>query len=1112
MSVLTKHKILKLFIFLCLFSCSGFAFNIDESNPIVKLGPDEVQFGVSVAHHSDLNGKKYILVGAPNTNVTTESGRVVVNAGAVYKCPLSRNVSDCTELSLRNRDESLVTSRLGASIKSQSSGKKGFVAVCANHWNWVRTMIKTNESRKYNKEYIETKQYVSGRCFVLDNNLEPFLQLNGTSFKTEKNSMVHDRVMCELGTSVDFGADNLLMIGAPGCYEARGSALLLSIGENKKIEKSLQYDRYYSKKIKSHELDAYNGYSVSASKEQTNLTVSGAPRMKNNKGCVYVMFRRKSRKSTHVFEEEFCGNQTGSSYGAAVLITDLNRDGLEDLIVGAPRYTDVSRKVSGLVHIYLRADKNFFLKFDEPIEIRGPYETNSEFGATITEIGDVNYDGFTDIAIGAPNSDGGSGAVYIYNGRNTDDLKTMQYSQKIQGKKIQHNLQPPKMLRSFGYSMDSDVNEFDLESSFVVGSESGVVFAFKARPVVSVDVTTSTSVSLLNTNPDSNGETFTYISAGRSFTTTGFSVNLCFSYRARPESFRRPVKVFYVVSLDSSIKKEQPRVSFKLGSRQPVYNGTVSISKENTTSCVEQPVYLLPNIVDKLSPVDINVTVHDVAVTAKKRSKRSTTESAPVLNKIKNNEHLLSVELSKNCGPDNICQSEFGFHSYMVEKVDGESAYKTLPMINNSGEHNLTIGVKKEFGLYIESWNNKEDAHQAVLDVHFPVQLKFINVVKTINNKKGIVFTCNEEKVSENNPAFGKITCDVGNPYRKGKKYMLIKFGIDDSLSELKTINITVTANTTSAQTKVEDQTSLARIFYISEVVVDGFVKNKFKSVGFSGDEVGQSAVKRPEDAGLYVFHHYEIANNGLNDLNDVTVKFSWPNQLANEKWLLYYIETALYNGNYREITNRGFTCKSENNVTNPLKLKYVSEDKPRLKRSIDEPKENNLTMSKQSSEENIKQKIKFYCPEYEGCLNVECEIEKIPKKSSRILEIRSVLWNTTLMEEYRQHYESIEVRSNLEFAVNRTDYIFSSQSKLNATIISTVRNESPKPVENKVKFWHIIVAVCVGVFLVILIVLACWKLGFFKRNKYKPAKFHQAKTHQCATEQYSNQTNENQR
>jgi len=56
------------------------------------------------------------------------------------------------------------------------------------------------------------------------------------------------------------------------------------------------------------------------------------------------------------------GDFIGSSFGFSVAASDLNNDGLDDLIVGAPQYYQYGNdgKYGGAVYVYINNETNFF--------------------------------------------------------------------------------------------------------------------------------------------------------------------------------------------------------------------------------------------------------------------------------------------------------------------------------------------------------------------------------------------------------------------------------------------------------------------------------------------------------------------------------------------------------------------------------------------------------------------------------------------------------------------------------------------------------------------------------------------------------------------------------
>lgn len=205
---------------------------------------------------------------------------------------------------------------------------------------------------------------------------------------------------------------------------------------NKKLSKT-------NKKLKTKEPKFYNQLPIDENLIEKKIL---------NKGLVLSaspLWKKVLQKNSEIIEygEKSYGNiatvQSNSTYyvlndyaslGWSFAVGDINSDGSDDLIMGAPVYSQSSSYQNGKVFIKLSKNgsplplENINLENDADIIINPPMMKNySRFGHAV-KLMDLNQDGYTDIIISAPSYNLDSikyeGQVYVYFGGKGQDFNT----------------------------------------------------------------------------------------------------------------------------------------------------------------------------------------------------------------------------------------------------------------------------------------------------------------------------------------------------------------------------------------------------------------------------------------------------------------------------------------------------------------------------------------------------------------------------------------------------------------------------------------------------------------------------------------------------------------
>ncbi|KAM4558316.1 integrin alpha-6 isoform 2-T3 [Odontesthes bonariensis] len=1029
------------------------AFNLDTSDVIRKDGEPGTLFGFSLALHRQVNPDKVmLLIGAPKARALEKQTSNIT--GGLYKCEMTQS-NKCERIEFDNeedtRSENKENQWMGVTVESQGPGGK--IVTCAHRYKKRLSVDTPQESHD-----------IIGRCYVLSQDLTIDLTSDedGGSWKfCEGRSRSHERFgTCQQGLAATFTKDyHYVVFGAPGAYNWKGvvrveqkNNTLLDLGVYDDGPYEVGDAQVFDTTAVPVPANSYLGFSLDSGHHITRsrglTVVAGAPRA-NHSGAVVLLKKGGEASGSLLVEHILYGPGLASGFGYDVAVVDLNGDGWQDIVVGAPQFYMKASDIGGAVYVYI----NMAGQWESVKSVRLNGTKDSMFGLAVKNTGDINKDSYEDIAVGAPNDDDGAGKVYIYHG-SAHGIKAKP-AQILSGKA--HNI------RFFGYSlagnMDLDGNSYP---DLAVGSLSDTALIYRARPVIKIWKDIKVSPQEIDLTKKTCGNY------------NCFNVSACFYYQGNHESYNPRLTISYSVEADGDRRKlgltsRAVFLSKSLPESDYQLNGTIDLLSRNRRNCINIKARLKGNIRDKMRSISIEVSAKIIGV-KRQTAKNGLPLLMPILDSSQPSKSVTEVNFVKEgCSEDHVCRSNLMMRYDLYYKE--RSREKLFPIDSTSNIYEFHLNYKKkDLALQVTVTNAYgDDAYEAKLVGSFPDALSYSGIRSSQNTP----LKCNA------NHNGSEAECELGNPFKRDSKIELtIILNTEHMTLDTTEIEIGLQLQTTSVQANISPVK--VKIKVIFEMALSVSSEANPSQVTFGGVVKGETGMKSEEEIGNLISYTFSI-NNVWKSLGPISASLHihWPKYNKDGKWLLYLVK----------ITSKGpekIRCFPESEID---PLKYVKESSvSRAKREIlQKERKSGGKISYLTGRNKV-----LSCEREIRCVVIQCPLQGL---DGTAVELRSRLWNSTFAEEYATFSTvHLVVKASLVLHTQAQNMILRTPD---TTVTVTVSPNNPVA-QYGVPWWIILVAVLAGILILALMVFLLWKCGFFKRATKEQcnAAYHQAEIH----------------
>lgn len=978
-------------------------YNLDQEHSLEFSGPSSSMFGYSVLLHRH-GAQSWLVVGAPVANSSTNPS--VQSPGGVFRCGIAADSSHCHQMHSdvqhcgKTCEAESDHQWLGVSLSRQPGDNGGHILACAHRWKNVF----------YSRKDSQNNKLPNGVCYRYGSDLrhpQPIIPC----YRDHQRKFGEDYGSCQAGIS-NFLTEDLIIMGAPGTSYWMGSVLVYNTSSRRM---SVYLDDDGSGVVR---FGSYLGYSVGAGHflSPTSVEVLGGAPQYNQKGKVFVFVVDDSMLRP---VSEVSGTELGSYFGSSVCAVDLNADGLSDLLVGAPMSTGSTRE-EGKVHVYINQGQAKLQEVE--FHLTGSDAYAARFGETIADLGDLDDDGYPDVAVGAPQEDDLRGAVYIYNGRKEGISPTP--SQRVSGSSLGHDF------RMFGQSLSSgvDIDDNGYQDVAVGAFLSDSAVVLRTRPVIQVKA----SLTL----PEWIDQRVALCKEHKT-PSVCFNVTVCFSVKSR--QFRGAIDLQYNLTSDLLHKPSFPhRFYFHGNGSSNSTRGHVR-ARQGSLTCTTHVAYQRKDVRDIFTPVHFEVS-YSLGETHKQRgSSKSFPPLKPILQQSAGHRNTVTNQtwFARSCSLAN-CSTNMQLSTQLV--LPHEQQYFAL----GSGE---TITLKTSL------LNAGDDAFLPRLTLRFPNNIHYIKVLHNEDN----AVSC--DVTEEVNSTTVTVDCGVTSFLLPARSQLNISFLLDVSQNSTPGdafIHLNASSDNYERDDYLHDNSIslLLPLKYGVNVNIHGFVS---PSSFVFGDEDTIPADCYPEKFN----YTYKVLNSGPSRSVNTVVEIALPKILAPYRHRLLQVVDWQSSQGVCSISDTTMSVIEDCDVPQASFIKQLI-----------------FFLSATST------RTMFCGRRDELCERLVCHLGNLEATRDATVQLEVNLNPAVLLQAPGRH-GVMRLESTALMSSPRADphTVLIQDQPVTQVLVEAVFTQKPS---TAVKIFIVVVSLVLGLMILAALIWCLWKAGFFKRDFQK--------------------------